>query len=165
MLPEAAHPREVVLELRELDLELALGAARVLGKDVEDQLRAVDDAGVHGVLEVALLRRSQLVVHEEGLCARLAVRVLELLELSLAHVRAPVRPGTVLDDRPDRLHASRTCKLAQLRDLRGPFGTGSEDGEKEAPLRLGSGSGVVLPVHQAIMPLETKPRREPIRCA
>ena len=69
-------PREVVLELRELDLELALGAARVLGKDVEDQLRPVDDAGVHGVLEVALLRRSQLVVHEKRLRARLAVRVL-----------------------------------------------------------------------------------------
>ena len=44
VLPQAAHAREVVLELRELDLELAFGAARVLGEDVEDQLRAVDDA-------------------------------------------------------------------------------------------------------------------------
>src|SRR4029077_7671824 len=38
VLPEAAHPREVVLQLRQLDLELALGADGVLGEDVEDQL-------------------------------------------------------------------------------------------------------------------------------
>jgi len=44
VLPQAAHPREVVLELGQLDLELALGARRVLGEDVEDQLRPVDDA-------------------------------------------------------------------------------------------------------------------------
>ena len=44
VLPLPAHPRQVVLELRELDLELALGADGVLGEDVEDQLRAVDDA-------------------------------------------------------------------------------------------------------------------------
>ena len=43
VLPHAAHARQVVLELRELDLELALGADGVLGEDVEDQLRAVDD--------------------------------------------------------------------------------------------------------------------------
>src|SRR6185503_9443209 len=44
VLPQAAHPREVVLELGQLDLELALGARRVLREDVEDQLRPVDDA-------------------------------------------------------------------------------------------------------------------------
>ena len=57
MLPHAAHAREVVLELRELDLQLPLGAPRVLGEDVEDQLRAVDDARAELVLERPLLRR------------------------------------------------------------------------------------------------------------
>ena len=37
--PQAAHPREVVLELRQLDLELALGAVGVGGEDVEDDRR------------------------------------------------------------------------------------------------------------------------------
>src|SRR3954469_5607621 len=41
MLPHAAHPRQVVLELRQLDLQLAFGARRMLGEDVEDELRAV----------------------------------------------------------------------------------------------------------------------------
>ena len=42
MGPQAPHPGEVVLELRELDLELALGAVRVRGKDVQDDRGPVD---------------------------------------------------------------------------------------------------------------------------
>ena len=68
----AAHARQVVLELRELDLELALGADGVLGEDVEDQLRAVDDPRLERVLEVALLRRLELVVDDQRLGAKLA---------------------------------------------------------------------------------------------
>ena len=65
VLPHAAHARQVVLELRELDLELALGADGVLREDVEDQLRAVDDARVERVLERALLVGLELVVDEQ----------------------------------------------------------------------------------------------------
>jgi hypothetical protein len=50
VLPHAAHAREVVLELCELDLELPLGGDGVLREDVEDQLRPVDDACGKGVL-------------------------------------------------------------------------------------------------------------------
>ena len=60
--PEAAHPGEVVLELRELDLELSLGAVGVVGEDVEDHRGAVDDRHAEGALEVALLARRELVV-------------------------------------------------------------------------------------------------------
>src|SRR5205823_10216939 len=42
VLPHAAHAREVVLELCELDLQLPLGGGCMLGEDVEDQLRPVD---------------------------------------------------------------------------------------------------------------------------
>src|SRR5204862_1022031 len=69
VLPHAAHAREVVLELRELDLQLPLGADRVLREDVEDQLGAVDDAGLQRVLERPLLRWFELVVDEEHLGA------------------------------------------------------------------------------------------------
>jgi len=43
VLPHPAHPRQVVLELGELDLELPLSRDGVLREDVEDQLGAVDD--------------------------------------------------------------------------------------------------------------------------
>ena len=59
VLPHAAHAREVVLELRELDLKLALGADGMLREDVEDELRPVDDARLERVLEHALLRRAR----------------------------------------------------------------------------------------------------------
>src|SRR5205823_6923929 len=69
VLPQAPHPRQVVLELRELDLELALGAHGVLGEDVEDQLRSVDHARLERILERTLLHRAELVVDEQHLGA------------------------------------------------------------------------------------------------
>ena len=51
MLPHASHAREVVFELRELDLELAFRRPCVLGEDVENQLRAVDDTRAELILE------------------------------------------------------------------------------------------------------------------
>ena len=70
MLPQAAHARQVVLELRELDLELALGAPRVLREDVEDQLGPVDDTQLERVLEASLLARVEVVVDDQRLGAR-----------------------------------------------------------------------------------------------
>ena len=69
MLPHPPHSRQVVFELCELDLELSLGAHGVLGEDVEDQLRPIDDACLEGVLERPLLRRAQLVVDDQDFCA------------------------------------------------------------------------------------------------
>ena len=88
VLPHPAHARQVVLELRELDLELALGADGVLREDVEDQLRPVDDARLERVLEVALLRRLELVVDDQRLRAEPRERLLQLLDLALADVGA-----------------------------------------------------------------------------
>ena len=64
VLPHPPHAREVVFQLGELDLQLPLGALGMLREDVEDQLRAVDDACLEGVLEGALLGRRELVVDE-----------------------------------------------------------------------------------------------------
>ena len=53
-LREARH---VILELGQLDLELAVPRARPLGEDVEDQLCPVDHAQLHTLRQVACLRR------------------------------------------------------------------------------------------------------------
>src|SRR5439155_5475184 len=55
MAPQAAHAHEVVFELGELDLQLALGARGVRGEDVEDDRRAVHRGKADGLLAVALL--------------------------------------------------------------------------------------------------------------
>ncbi len=62
MGPQPAHASQVVLELGQLDLELALGRVGVVGEDVEDHRRAVDHRDPERRLEVALLARRQLVI-------------------------------------------------------------------------------------------------------
>jgi hypothetical protein len=117
VLPHAAHAREVVLELRQLDLELSLGAVRVLREDVEDQLGAVDDPRLQLVLELSLLGRAQLVVDEQRLRAHGLVRLLELDELALADEGPGVRPRSMLDQRSHRLHTGGPCELCDLVEL------------------------------------------------
>jgi len=143
VLPHAPHAGEVVFELRELDLELSLGAHGVLREDVEDQLRAVDDPGLERVLERPLLWRSELVVDEKHFRFRGAVLLLQLVELSLADVRAAVGQPTVLDDAADRLDsggAREFLELGELGELVGAVGSGSEHGDDEPTLGLGPGA-------------------------
>jgi len=60
--PQAPHAGEVVLQLGELDLELALRGVGVPGEDVEDDGRAIDDRQLELALEITLLARTELVV-------------------------------------------------------------------------------------------------------
>ena len=144
VLPHPPHARQVVLELCELDLELALGAAGMLGEDVEDQLRAVDDARRQRVLEVALLARIELVVDEERLGSSVRELGLELPELPLADIAALVGPRTALDQLAHRLDAGGTRKLTQLVELVLLVHPRSQHGDDESPLRLHARGGIRL---------------------
>ena len=153
VLPHPAHAGQVVLELGELDLELALGADGVLGEDVEDELRPVDDASLERVLEQSLLRRLKLVVHDQHVRGRFAEGPLQLLELPLADVRPRVGPRSVLDDLVDGLDARRPGQLAELRQFLG-LASGLEHGDGEPALGLRAGRRIGLPGrHRWIMPL------------
>ncbi len=136
VLPHAAHAGQVVVELRELDLELPLGGHRVLGEDVEDQLRPVDHARVEGVLEEALLRRVELVVDDQALGLELLEALLDLLELPLADVRALRGTGAVLHRPADGDHAGRARELLDLGELLGGIDALGEHCEDEPALRL-----------------------------
>ena len=56
-----------MLELRQLDLELALEAARALREDIEDQPAAIEHAHAAQLLEVALLARRQRMIDQDQL--------------------------------------------------------------------------------------------------
>ena len=60
--PQSAHPGQVVFELGQLHLQLALGRVGVVGEDVENHRRAVDHRHTERRLQVALLARRQLVI-------------------------------------------------------------------------------------------------------
>ena len=115
--PQAAHAREVVLELRELDLELALGAVRVRGEDVEDHGRAVDHRQAERLLEVALLAGAQLVVAGDHVRVARQRRGLRLGHLARAEIGVRVRLLAALDHLADDGHAGRAQQLAELGEV------------------------------------------------
>ena len=112
--PQPAHAREVVLELRQLDLELALGRVRVVGEDVEDDRRAVDHRHVERLLEVALLARLELVVDGDQVGVGLLDRLLELGELALAEIAVGVGLGPALGQLAGDGHPGGAQELPQL---------------------------------------------------
>ena len=60
--PHAPQPRRGVLQLGDLDLQLGLPGLGPAGEDVQDQLAAVEHPRLDALLEVADLRRREVVV-------------------------------------------------------------------------------------------------------
>src|SRR5690606_29886893 len=102
-LTPAAQTRQEVLQLRELDLGLALGALGVLREDVEDQRRAVDDLDVDGLLQGDQLAGRELAVADHRVGAERLDDVLELADLAGADEGARVGPNAALDEAVDDL--------------------------------------------------------------
>ena len=144
VLPHSPHPGKVVLELSELDLELSLGGARMLGEDVEDELRAIDHPELERVLEPALLAGIQVVVDHERLGAGLLHLNLQLLELAPPHVGARVGPGAVLDELPGGLDAGRAHQLTRFGQLVLLVELAAEHGDEKAALGLRAGRRIRL---------------------
>ena len=90
--PAPHQPRRQVLQLRQLDLQLALVAARALREDLEDQLVRSTTRHVEVALEVALLRRRQRLVEDDDVGARCSRgQRLDLVGLAACRRTAPRR--------------------------------------------------------------------------
>ncbi len=139
-----------MLELGELDLELALVAAGALGEDLEDEVGAVEDPHAlaalgQGLLEVADLGGGERMVEDDGAGVVQAADVLELLDLAGAGVGRGV--GTVAAAGDD-LADVRTRALDEARRFLGAIGLApladlqaDEDGARAARGRGGQASG------------------------
>ena len=73
------------MQARQLDLQFALVAAGTLGKDLEDQQRAVIDRQTDVALQVALLRRAQSLVKQHLFGAVHERQFLDFIGLAAAH--------------------------------------------------------------------------------
>ncbi len=102
-LAPPAEPGQEVVELRELDLRLALPAPGVQGEDVQDQRRPVHDLDLQPLLEVSQLARRQLVVKDHRPGTGAVHRLVDLLQLALADERGGVRVLARLEDPRDRV--------------------------------------------------------------
>ena len=136
MGPQATHAREVVLQLRELDLELAVGGVGVAGEDVEYHRGPVDHRKPERLLEVALLARGQLVVAGDQVRVGLGEHWPELLELPAPQVGVRVRAVAVLDGLADGGDAGGAQQLTQL----GEVLVLRRDSDAECPLLRASGA-------------------------
>src|SRR6478609_3337667 len=113
-LTPATQAGQEVLQLGQLDLRAALAALGVLGEDVEDQRRAVDDLHLDDVLERAPLARGELAVADDGVGPLLDDDVAQLERLALAQPRRGVGLLATLDD---TLEHRRTGRLGEGREL------------------------------------------------
>ena len=120
--PQPRQARQLVLELRQLDLEAALVGPRVLGKDVEDQPAAVEHLDAEQALQRLLLVGRDLVVRDEQREAGLGLGLHQLLGLALADVPVGVDVAAVLPFRADHLGARCRGQVGELgqRFLGGP---------------------------------------------
>ncbi len=96
--PPAAQARQPVPQQRQLDLGFALGGAGVLGEDVEDHGCPVDGGAPEQLLEVALLRRRELVVEHHGVGVDLEAGGQQLLHLALPDEGGRIGGVPPLDD-------------------------------------------------------------------
>ena len=86
----SAQPGQHVLQLRQLHLQLALTGAGVFGKDIEDELSAVDHSRVNQFLDIALLRRREVVIEKQQIGRNRGHRAGDFFQLSLSHERGRI---------------------------------------------------------------------------
>ena len=103
-----------MLQLRELDFELAFEAARALREDVEDQPVAIEHAALDELLEVAFLAGGERVIDEDHIRLVRARDIAQLLGLTAAEEVA--RVGPVAPPGHGR-HGARTRRERELREL------------------------------------------------
>jgi hypothetical protein len=113
-----------VLELRQLDLQLAFVRTRALREDVEDQAGAVDDAALGQLFQIAFLHRTQRAVDQDQIGVEREALRLQLFGLAGADVVARIRPFDARGQRADDAGAGRACQLAELGERSGVLATG-----------------------------------------
>ena len=62
--PLARQARQEIFQLRQLDLQFSFIAARPLGKNIQNQLTAVDDPNFKCGFQVALLGRGEILIDD-----------------------------------------------------------------------------------------------------
>src|SRR6266446_5406834 len=84
MGPLARQSWQQILALRQLNLQLALIAARPLREDIENELTAINNANLERCFQVALLRWGEIFVDDDQICVSYGQTSLYLVDLAAA---------------------------------------------------------------------------------
>jgi len=132
----ADQPRQQVLQLRELDLQLAFPRPRAPREDVENELRAIDDLAIDLLFDLPQLRRRQLVVEDDDVDAGFGARGGERLDFARAEERGRIRFGPFLQHAQHDVGARRLREAGQFVErplgLEPPRPAGNESDERRA---------------------------------
>ena len=137
--PHAEQPRQAVLELRKLHLELALARLGAHGEDVEDEHGAVDDGHAERLLQIAHLHGGELVVKDDQVRLERVDVERELVRLARADVGRVVHGAPPLERPADDLHPGRFRKGGELAERIVPVRP--LDAHEDRPVRPGGGHG------------------------
>ena len=110
----SCKPGQLVFKLRQLHLQLAFACLRMASEDVENQLRAVDHVAGKPRLDIAQLRRRQVMVEEDQRSIGRRHHLNDLVELALADEARWIRLLAALHQRGRNRCTGRTRKLLEL---------------------------------------------------
>ena len=129
----AGQPRQLVLELRQLHLQHALAGAGVAREDVEDELGAVDHRARQPRLNVARLRRRQVVVEQHQAGA---------VEATVATISSSLPPPTSVAASGLGLRWISTAAISLPRDRASSWNSASEASKS---MSAGGGQAAIVP--------------------
>ena len=112
--PPAYQTAADVLQLRKLDFQLALEAARTLREDVEDERVAVEHPAANVRLEIALLARRERVIDEDDVRLVDFRHRAQLIRLAAADKEPRIGSLAAARDRRNRPGAGRFGELLEL---------------------------------------------------
>ena len=113
-LARSDEARQKVLQLGELDLQLAFSRAGAPREDVQDQLRAIDHLAIEPLVELAQLRRRQLVVEDHQVGVGFGRGLRQHIDLAAAKECRGIGLGPVLQHAQDDARARGVGKTTQL---------------------------------------------------
>ena len=112
--PEPRQPRQQMVQLRQLHLQLALARAGALGEDVENQRGAIEDFALENLFKVAALGRAEFLVEHHRVHLGLFALLRELARLAGADERRGVDPVEPLGAASGDLPTRRADQFLQL---------------------------------------------------
>ena len=143
--PLADQPGALILQLRQLYLQLALGAGCPLGKDIQDQRGPVDHLHPQQILQVSHLDAGQLLVQNAEIRLQGLAFPGQLLRPAPADEESAVRFGPVLQKRPHDLGPGGFRQALQLLQRLRAF-----DAHQHGLLRPAGDPGGLLRAHQQV---------------
>lgn len=131
--PAAHETRRKILQVGELDLQLALVALRALAEDLEYQQRPVRYRDAEMALQVALLRGGQRLIEEHRLRVVPEHQRLDLVGLAGADEERRIGRLAAADETLDDRIAGRLGELRQLVERRVEPGRAEIDADQDRP--------------------------------